>query len=57
MAFTSSLATAQEAAGTPAAQENATEDRDDGGEWGWIGLLGLAGLIGLKRRDDRVTTR
>lgn len=38
------------------AQEETTNDDDDGTDYGWIGLLGLAGLAGLlgRKRDDRV---
>jgi MYXO-CTERM domain-containing protein len=33
----------------------ATEEEDDGTDYGWVGLLGLAGLAGLlgRKRDDR----
>jgi MYXO-CTERM domain-containing protein len=32
----------------------ATEEEDDGTDYGWVGLLGLAGLAGLlgRKRDD-----
>ena len=44
------------------AQEETTEEEDDGTDYGWIGLLGLAGLAGLlgrnrRRDDDRVVVR
>ena len=38
-------------------QRSAAQDRDDGGEWGWIGLLGLVGLLGLRHRERDVTVR
>jgi hypothetical protein len=45
--MTASPANAQ----TPADNNTAQYQRDEGFDMGWIGLLGLAGLFGLKRRD------
>lgn len=44
------------AAAAQTAEPAATEEEDDGFDWGWLGLLGLAGLAGLRRQEPEVHT-
>jgi len=46
-------ATAPALAQDRVAQEETTNNEDEGKDWGWIGLLGLLGLGGLLKRDRR----
>ena len=44
------------AAAAQTAEPTATEEEDEGFDWGWLGLLGLAGLAGLRKREPEMVT-